>query len=245
MSLNNPINDSEWVEIPAGEFVMGSPESEPEHEDDEVEHSVELKAFSMMQYTVTFAQYDAYCALQGLERKKDDGWGRGQRPVLFVAWLEAKAFAKWLTDITGCVHRLPTEAEWEYACRAGTDGPFSFECEVGTGDANYDGREAYNEGETGQLRGKTLEVGQFAPNPWGLYDMHGNVWEWTASLYDRDYEGQEQESANEHVFGPRVVRGGSWFHFVNNIRSAYRGRGYPETSIHSFGFRLVREVKAN
>jgi len=152
---------------------------------------------------------------------------------------------KWLTGITGCVHRLPTEAEWEYACRAGTDGPFSFGCEVGTGDASYDGREAYDEGETGQLRGKTLEVGQFAPNPWGLYDMHGNVWEWTASLYDRDYEGQEQESANEHVFGPRVVRGGSWFHFVNNIRSAYRGRGYPETSIHSFGFRLVREVKAN
>jgi len=94
VSLNNPISDSEWVEIPAGEFVMGSPESKPEHEDDDVEHSVELKAFSMMQYTVTFAQYDAYCALQGLERKKDDGWGRGQRPVLFVAWLEAKAFAQ-------------------------------------------------------------------------------------------------------------------------------------------------------
>lgn len=133
MSANSPIDEREWIEIPAGEFLMGSPEDEPEHEEDEIEHSVEVKAFSSMRHTVTFNQYDEYCALKGLVRQGDENWGRGQRPVLFVKWLEAKNFARWLTETTGRVHRLPTEAECEYPCRAETKTPFSFGDKINTG----------------------------------------------------------------------------------------------------------------
>ena len=242
MSITNPIDENVWVTINGGEFIMGSPEDEVDHEEDELQHLVQIESFSMMSHPVTFDQYDQYCDAQDLIKTADEGWGRGQRPVLFVKWFEAKKFAEWLTDHTGVVHRLPTEAEWEYACRAETACPFSFGYEVTTDDANFDGVHAYDDGETGSSRGKTLEVGQFEPNSLGLYDMHGNVWEWTASIYDAKYQGGELVCADDHSVGPRVVRGGSWYHFVNNIRSAYRGRGYPETSLNSFGFRFIREI---
>ncbi len=239
--FNNPVSEDEWVSIPAGEFIMGSPEDEVDHEEDEIEHNVSIEAFEMMRFTITFKQYDEYCKQVELELNKDEGWGRDKHPVLFVNWFEARKFAEWLSKHTQIEHRLPTEAEWEYACRADTDTAFSFGDEICDQDANYDGTHAYDDGETGIARGKTLPVGQFAANPWGLFDMHGNVWEWTNSVYDSDYQGAETESAQENTFGPRVVRGGSWFHFVNNVRSAYRGRGYPNTSLNSFGFRLIRK----
>jgi len=222
-----------WVSIPAGTFTMGSPTSEVNRNDDETQHQVTLSAFKMSKYEITFEQYDAFCEATGREKPSDEGWGRGNRPVINVSWDDANAFAEWM----GC--RLPTEAEWEYACRAGTTTPFNTGNNLTTAQANYNGNNPYNNNAKGIYREKTLPVGSFAANAYGLFDMHGNVWEWCSDWY-----GDYSTSAQTNPKGPssgwyRVSRGGSWDLSANRCRTADRNGNTPGNRFNSLGFRLV------
>jgi formylglycine-generating enzyme required for sulfatase activity len=223
------------VEIPAGTFTMGSSSDELDRSDDETPHQVTLSAFNMSKYAVTFEQYDAFCLATGREKPDDAGWGRGKRPVINVSWQDAVDFAAW----AGC--RLPTEAEWEYACRAGTTTPFHTGSNLTTDQANYDGNYPYGNNPEGKYRKKTLPVGSFSPNAWGLYDMHGNVWEWCSDWYGKNYY---TESPKKDPHGPldgsyRVNRGGGWNDSASNCRSASRRNDGPDNRSYDLGFRLV------
>ena len=233
------------VVIPAGEFQMGSPESEAGRLSNERLHSVSVVAFAMGQYEVTFAEYDRFCEATGREKPGDLlSWGRGTRPVIHVNWNDAMAYTQWLSKQTGKVYRLPTEAEWEYAVRAGTTTAFWTGRCVTTDQANYDGNYGYGDpdcgAKTGNYRQKTLPVGSFAANRWGLYDMMGNVWEWTCSVYDKDYGGAELKCSKKQTTDPLVVRGGSWYNEPVGVRSAYRARFDPTYRYFDQGFRLAR-----
>jgi hypothetical protein len=172
-SINKPI--IEFVDIPGGTFIMGSPVTEHGRQEDENQHEVTLSAFKMSKYTVTYEQYDLFCTATG--RNKHRAFQMGNHPVTQVTWYDAAAFAEWM----GC--RLPTEAEFEYAARANTITPFyTGEC-LTTDQANFNGEEPYTNCEKGENRDKPLPVGSFPPNAFGLYDMHGNIWEWTSDWY--------------------------------------------------------------
>jgi formylglycine-generating enzyme required for sulfatase activity len=209
-----------WVPIPAGTFTMGSPTNEVNRGDDETQHQVTLSAFKMSKHEVTFEQYDAFCDATGRSKPSDKGWGRGNRPVINVSWDDATDFAEWM----GC--RLPTEAEWEYAARAGTTTPFSTGNNLTFLQANFNGQ-------------KTLPVGSFAANAYGLFDMYGNVWEWCSDWYG-DYSTSAQTNPKGASSGSlRMIRGGSWFDYSYLSRSAIRTGYTPVNRIFSVGFRLV------
>jgi formylglycine-generating enzyme len=227
----------EWATIPAGTFSMGSPRSEVGRVKDETRHEVSLSDFKISKYEVTFEQYDLFCTYTLREKPDDAGWGRGNRPVINVSWKDAVAFADWI----GC--RLPTEAEWEYACRAGTITAFNTGSNLTSFKANFDGTQPYNKNEVGKYRKKTMPVGSFAPNAWGLYDMHGNVREWCSDGYS-NYLKEAQtnpESSETKWWEHRVYRGGSWDCRAQNCRSAYRGFefGSPGNRLPYLGFRIV------
>jgi formylglycine-generating enzyme required for sulfatase activity len=227
--------DIEWVDIPAGTFMMGSPENEVERYDDEgPQHQVFLSGFKMSKVAVTFAQYDAFCQATGRSKPSDYGWGRGKRPVIDVDWNDATAFAQWM----GC--RLPTEAEWEYACRAGTSTPFNTGDCLSTAQANYDGNYPYSNCIKGAYLERTQPVGSYAPNAWGLYDMHGNVWEWCSDWYG-SYSSFPQTNPTGPASGSyRVLRGGSWIYSGRYCRSANRNYFLAPSNRHfNSGFRLV------
>jgi len=224
----------EWVSIPAGTFTMGSPASEVDREDNESpRHQVTLSAFKMSKYEITFSQYDAFCNATGRKKPKDEGWGRGNRPVINISWDDATAFAKWM----GC--RLPTEAEWEYACRAGTTTPFNTGNNLTTSQANYHGNNPYNNNAKGEYREKTLPVGSFAPNAWGLYDMHGNVWEWCSDWYGGYSTSAQTNPKGASSGSDRVRRGGSWYSRAYYCRTANRIGDAPGNRYYYIGFRLV------
>jgi len=226
----------EWANIPEGTFMMGAPAGEVEREKDETPHQVTISAFKMSKYEVTFNQYDAFCEATGREKPGDEGWGRGRRPVINISWDDANAFATWL----GC--RLPTEAEWEYACRAGsaTVLPFNTGDNLTTQQANYNGYISYNGNAFGVYRLKTVPVGSFAPNAWGLYDMHGNVCEWCSDWYAY-YSNASQTDPKGPASGIRkILRGGSWCARAGRCRSAFRDGTYPESRISRCGIRLVK-----
>lgn len=227
----------EWVTIPAGTFTMGSPEGEPERTEDEIQHQVTISSFEMSKFEITFAQYDQFCEATGRKKPYDEGWGRGNRPVINITWYDAKAFADWM----GC--RLPTEAEWEYACRAGTTTLFyTGEC-LTSKKANINGKDSFLNCAPGDSLGKTVPVGSYEPNPWGLYDMYGNVYEWCYDNY-----GKYTKASQENPTGPkkgdgRIMRGGCWMYDAYYCRSAYRNYDDPEAVYSSLGFRLVRDIK--
>jgi formylglycine-generating enzyme len=223
----------EWVIIPAGTFTMGSPANEPGREDDEIQHEVTLKAFKMSMYEITFAQYDAFCEATGRQKLDDDGWGRGNRPVINVSWNDANAFTRWM----GC--RLPTEAEWEYACRAGTTTAYNTGDDLLTSLANFNGNYPVSTIVQGEYEGKTLPVGSFPPNAWGLYDMHGNVWEWCKDWYG-EYRPGPQNNPKGPSSGSFIVRrGGSWYGSEKYCRSANRNFSDPLHTYNFIGFRVV------
>ena len=224
----------EFVDIPAGTFTMGSPSNEADRGSDEQQHQVTLSAFRMSKNEITFAQYDAFCEATGRSKPRDEGWGRGNRPVINVTWENAKAFADWME----C--RLPTEAEWEYACRAGTTTPFNSGINLTTNQVNYDGNYPYNGNPKGSYLGKTQPEGSYPSNSWGLNDMHGNVREWCNDWYHSNYKINSQTNPTGPSSGSlRVFRGGSWNHFEQNCRSSYRNRNFPTYSNDNLGFRLV------
>ncbi len=212
----------EWIKIPAGKFQMGSKEG-----DNETVHTVSLDSFYMSKTVVTFAQYDLFCVETGRAKPGDEGWGRDNRPVINVSWHDANEFCEWLSGKIGKKVHLPTEAQWEYACRAGTTG------------------ERYGKLEDiawykDNSNGKTHPVAQKKPNAYGLYDMLGNVWEWC-----NDYYGEYPKEAVTNPTGPksgadRVLRGGSWFYNGWDVRSAFRYRSDPAFRDFDTGFRLAR-----
>ncbi|MBL8252248.1 MAG: SUMF1/EgtB/PvdO family nonheme iron enzyme, partial [Candidatus Competibacter sp.] len=173
------------VVIPAGEFWMGSPESEAGRGSDEKQHKVMVQRFAIGQYEVTFDEYDRFCDATKRKKPSDKDWGRGRRPVINVSWADATAYANWLSAQTDQSYQLPTEAEWEYAARAGTKTAYWWGTSVRGKRANCNGCGSQWDNQ------KTALVGSFAANPWGLYDTVGNVWEWTCSLYDENYGGAE------------------------------------------------------
>ena len=226
----------DFVDIPGGTFIMGSPSAEVNHEKDEKCHRVKIDAFQMSRYEITFEQYDAFCEATGNIKPYDEKWGRGQRPVIYVCWDDAKAFAEWM----GC--RLPTEAEWEYACRAGSTTPFYTGENITTHQANYDGNYPYGDNGKGEYVKRTLPVGSFEPNAWGLYDMAGNVWEWCSDWYGNYPACTLDNPKGAEIGYYRVFRGGSWFDYAGCCRSADRCCNEPHKCDSNVGFRIVKDL---
>ncbi|WP_338760829.1 SUMF1/EgtB/PvdO family nonheme iron enzyme [Massilia sp. METH4] len=251
------------VLIPTGRFQMGGTEHE---------HVVARKAgaqeswlarelpthwvaiersFALGRYPVTVGEWRRFVRATAWESKlgvdpqapgfEQDDW----HPVVNVSWHDAQEYVRWLSLMTGALYRLPSEAEWEYACRAGSRTAFSFGDEIGTEYANYDGHFTYGAGVRGGFRGGTSKVGSFQPNAWGLYDMHGNVWEWTADPAHDNYEGAPLDgSAWEEDGDParRMVRGGAWLYQPRYLRSAARN-GYSAVLANDVvGFRVARKL---
>jgi formylglycine-generating enzyme required for sulfatase activity len=236
----------EMVSIPAGTFRMGSPAEEPERYDDESpQHEVNVESFFMGRYPITQAQWRVVSAMpqESIELNPEPSNLKGdRRPVEQVNWHEAVEFCDRLAKFTGRLYRLPSEAEWEYACRAGTQTPFHFG-ETITGElANYDSSATYRDELPYISRDETTPVDQFAPNQFGLSDMHGNVWEWCQDHWHENYEGAPVDGSpwlSEDNSANRVYRGGAWFNLPWNCRSAYRLNDDPDYRIYLIGFRVV------
>jgi len=243
----------ELVRIPAGKFLMGSPESEGENKTagpdgetmdwpgrfpNETQHEVTIsKPFWMGIHEVTQAQYEAVMG-KNPSRFKDEK-DSARRPVEQVSWHDAVEFCGKLSEKTGRKVRLPTEAEWEYACRAGTATAFKTGDTISTDQANYHGEFTYGSGVKGVFRGETTAVGSFPANVWGLYDMHGNVWEWVADWYGEYPAGAVTDPQGPAEGQHRVLRGGSWSSHPQHCRSARRGRVAPALGTNRLGFRIA------
>jgi formylglycine-generating enzyme required for sulfatase activity len=258
--------DLQLVEIPAGRFLMGSPPSEEGRSNDEgPQHEVELESFFLGRAPITQAQWQEVASW--VERP-GERWGLDlsgrlapsrfdgvQRPVENVNWFEAMEFCSRLSKRSGKTYKLPSEAQWEYACRAGTTTPFHYGDTLSAEVANYNANATYGRGIKGTSLGKTTEAGRFPANAWGLYDMHGNVWEWCADHWHSSYDlgqrkapndgspwwdatesGMEGENGERGDSRSRVLRGGSWIYSPLSCRSAYRS--HPAVAYHSIGFRV-------
>lgn len=234
------------VLIPGGSFNMGSPEEEPERRKSEgPQHTVTLPSFFMGRYPVTQTQWRAVSKLEQvyieLDPKPSRFSGRNY-PVEQVSWHEAVEFCQRLSNTTGRPYRLPSEAQWEYACRAGTTTPFTFGKTLTTEVANYRGSITYNDGPKGEYRATTTPVDYFdVANAFGLCDMHGNVWEWCADMWHKNYESAPIDGSTwlgESEESNRVLRGGSWNYNSRYCRSATRLNGRPDDRISRFGFRI-------
>jgi formylglycine-generating enzyme required for sulfatase activity len=259
--------------IPPGRFWMGSPATEVDRSETEgPQHLVQLQGFFMGQTPITQAQWRQVALWQPLEGER---WGRelkpnpswfqsgeaeGQvqllagesstanRPVEQVSWHDAMEFCNRLSQRTGRTYRLPSEAQWEYACRAGTSTPFHFGETITTAIANYNGTSTYANGPKGEDRKQTTPVGMFPANAWGLQDMHGNVWEWCLDHWHRSYEGAPVDGSawlkepgvnDQDDAKTRLLRGGSWINNPGLCRSSCRDRPLPDFANYYAGFRVV------
>ncbi|MBW4561552.1 MAG: formylglycine-generating enzyme family protein [Mojavia pulchra JT2-VF2] len=226
----------DMMQIPGGTFMMGSPPREAKRGNDEgPQHQVKVPGFFMGKYEVTQAQYQAIMENNPAKFKGET------RPVEQVSWDDAVEFCKKLSQKTGRTYRLPSEAEWEYACRAGTTTPFYFGETITTDLANYDGTYTYGSAPKGQYRQQTTPVEKFPPNSFGLYDMHGNTWEWCLDKYHNNYErapkdGSAWLSGNDNS---RLMRGGSFLSNPWYCRCASRNRDAHAYRTDDVGFRLV------
>jgi len=235
------------VQIPAGSFLMGSPEDEPERRRNEgPQHQVQLQGFFMGQTPITQAQWQVVAGWQTLQRELNSdpaSFKDLHRPVESVLWKDAIEFCRRLSQRFGRTYTLPSEAQWEYACRAGTSTPFHFGATLTPDLANYAGNYTYCDGPKGVDRQETTKVDSFPANPWGLYDMHGNVWEWCLDQWHGTYQGAPADGSawqdsdviiNEH----RLLRGGSWNGHPRACRSAYRYPVSPDGPLPRIGFRV-------
>ena len=254
------------LHIPAGRFLMGSPADEPGRYDDEgPQHEVQLKEFFLSQTPITQAQWRAVAKWQRREYEDAELWPEAldphpvekledselfqgeRRPVVNVSWYDAMAFCQRLRLRTGKNYTLPSEAQLEYACRAGTTTPFHFGDTISTKLANYDGSDAYGDGAEGDFREQTTDIDSFFANPWGLQDMHGNVWEWCADQWHENYKGapddgrawlDEEAKENNEEKKSRLLRGGSWYDLPRGCRSAVRLINLPDVRYDTLGFRV-------
>ena len=245
----------EMVLIPGGSFKMGSPEDELERlESESPQHLVSIKPFCMGKYPVTQEQWRAVAALPQINRQlnpKPSRFKGDKRPVEQVSWYDGVEFCDRLSSQTKRQYRLPSEAEWEYACRAGTTTPFHFGETITSELANYDTSWTYGAGVKGTYREETTEVGSFdVANAFGLYDMHGNVWEWCLDDWHDNYEGAPIDGSawfddNNHISQNQrnaMLRGGSWFYYPKCCRSASRHddvRAERDRIFDDVGFRVV------
>ena len=259
----------EMVVVPAGTFRMGAPESEGGSYGSYSErpvHTVSVRSFAAGVYEVTFAEWDACVSARGCGgyRPDDWNWGRGRRPVIGVSWDDAQLYVQWLLGRTGHRYRLLSESEWEYAARAGTTTPFHTGPTISTDQANYNGNYTYGDGVRGEYRERTVPVGSFSANGFGLHDVHGNVWEWVQDCYYGNYKGclgltsQEKWVLDCYYGGApsdgsawesncsssshRILRGGSWSHQPEALRSASRGWGSTGARANEGGFRVARTL---
>jgi len=224
--------------IPPGEFSMGSPPKEEWHREDEVLHRATLtKPFYLGTTEVTQRQWKAVMGTEPSFCIGDD------LPVETVTWKQAAEFCRKLSLKEGVTYRLPSEAEWEYSCRAGTTTPFYTGETISTDAANYDGRKTYAGGKQGVFRDGTSHVGSLVPNAWGLCDMHGNVWEWCSDWYGEYPRGDVTDPTGPASGDRRVLRGGCWINFPAVCRSANRGKDVPVSWNFHLGFRVVRVLK--
>ena len=257
------------VVVPAGEYMMGSAEGEEGRDSDEgPQHEVRIgEKFAVGKYEVTRQEYGEFVRETGRDmsggcRVYDEGEGKwktvddrswegpgfrqaGGHPVVCVSWEDAKAYVSWLSWKTGKSYRLLSEAEWEYVARAGTTGPFHFGSTITTDQANYDGNYVYGSGHRGVYRKRTVAVGSFPANGYGLHDMHGNVWEWVEDCWHENYAGAPSEGeawTSGGECGRRVGRGGSWFDEPEGLRSAYRSWNSAGLRGYSSGFRIARTL---
>jgi hypothetical protein len=222
---NRELPKIEMLRIPAGQFQMAA------------NYQVTVKSFAISSHEITFDQYDYFAKATGREKPSDNGWGRGNRPVTNVSWADANAYVDWLSQVTGDHYRLPTEAEWEYAARAGTSTNYWWGNEIGTNRANCRGCGSQWDGK------QTAPVGSFEANAFGLYDTVGNLWEWTCSKYEKKYSGAEQHCLKESSSEERTFRGGAWHDSPKMAQVTARGVDGWFILVRGdvLGFRVVRE----
>ena len=238
----------EMVVVPSGSFEMGSPSREEGRSDDEGPvHRVTIsERFAVGVHEVTFREWEACRRSGGCTHNPDDeGWGRGDRPVVNVSWQDAKEYARWLSRKTGEEYRLLSESEWEYAARAGTSGPFHFGSTISPEEANYDGNFTYGSGRKGRYRKRTEPVGSYPPNSFGLHDVHGNVQEWVEDCWHARYRGAPSDGrawTRGGDCGKRVLRGGSWSFTPRYLRSADRFGSSAGFRFNINGFRVARTL---
>jgi formylglycine-generating enzyme required for sulfatase activity len=259
----------EMVVVPSGSFMMGSTQAEiydlnnrynthssPWYRVESPQHKVTIsKPFAAGKFSVTFDEWDTCVADGSCEGYKpsDQGWGRGMRPVINVSWNEAKTYVEWLSKKSGKTYRLLSEAEREYVTRAGSTTPFWWGSSISTDQANYNGYYTFGGGRKGECRQKTVPVDSFKPNPWGLYQVHGNVREWVEDCGpDNNYKNAPQDgsaaTASQCEFGDAfyVLRGGSAFDYPWDLRAAARSgsaRGNRDNlSGGGNGFRVARTI---
>ena len=231
------------VLIPGGTFLMGSPDNEPERKDAEgPQHEVTVPTFLMGRYPVTQAQYEAVMATNPATDYDTDRFVAPNKPVVGVSWDDVVEFCDRLAKQTDRPYRLPSEAEWEYACRAGTTTPFYFGKTLTTEVANYNGDYTYADGPKGEMRNGTTPVDHFGiANAFGLSDMHGNVWEWCQDPWHENYDGAPTDGSAWIEGGDstyRVLRGGSWNNVPRFCRSASRFLNFPDYRLNNVGFRV-------
>jgi formylglycine-generating enzyme required for sulfatase activity len=238
----------EMVVVPAGAFTMGSPSKEEGHNpNEEPQRRVTIaKRFAVGRFAVTFDEWDA-CRMDGGCNDHDPfdaGWGRGRRPVIDVSLDDAHAYVAWLSRKTGHPYRLLGEAEREYVTRAGTQTPFWWGSSISTSQANYDGTHTYGKGPAGEYRRQTVPVDSFAPNPWGLYQVHGNVSEWMEDCWSDSYRtaAANGSTAARGECGFHVIRGGNWGNVPSFLRSAARFLSYAHNRYSEVGFRVARTL---
>jgi uncharacterized protein (TIGR02996 family) len=237
--------------IPAGAFLMGSPKDEAGRLDNEQRHEVEItRAFWLAVHPVTVGQFAAFAQATDYRQTRWQHPGFPQEdthPVVWVSWNDAQAFCTWLTQTDpGRLYRLPSEAEWEYACRAGAPEAYPFHIgqplhSLSSTQANFDGNYPYGGAAKGPYLQRSTPVGSYPPNGWGLYDMHGNVYEWCADRYGAAYyKGSPRQDPPGPPRGSyRVIRGGSWINRGQSCRSAYRGWRAPTSRNSYLGFRVA------
>ncbi len=236
----------EMVVIPAGSFRMGCVSGQKCYDREKPVHTVAIsQPFAVSKYEITFEDYDRFTYPNKVD---DEGWGRARRPVINVTWNDAKEYVAWLSSQTGQTYRLLTEAEWEYAARAGTSTKYHFgnrESQLCSYANFYDTTAGDDDAPCSDGVGKqTAVVGRYAANAFGLHDMHGNVWEWVEDCWNDSYSGAPSDGSAwlRGNCERRVVRGGSWDNFPWNLRSAYRIRFSSGSRYGSDGFRVARTL---
>lgn len=229
----------EMVDIPAAKFRRGDLHADGDADELPVRQVQIAKPFAIGRYPVTFEEYDLFCERTGRPKPGDGGWGRGRRPVVNVNWYEATAYAEWLSQQTGKRYRLPSNAEFEHASRGGRETRYPWGDELGRDNANCSGCGSLWDGQ------RSAPVGRFAPNAFGLYDMSGNVWQWTQDCWDVDYKSAPVDGSAFSVGAycdKKVQRGGSWSAPVREMRSANRWRDFTVRPSDDAGFRVVRQL---